>query len=60
MSENIQTDTINSQDQSLLIVDDDRPFLQRLARAMESRGFKVTTAESITEGITNVKANPPA
>ena len=34
-------------DKSLLIVDDDRLFLQRLARAMESRGFTVATAETI-------------
>ena len=26
-------------ERSLLIVDDDKSFLQRLARAMESRGF---------------------
>ena len=32
-------------DRSLLIVDDDKSFLQRLARAMEGRGFTVTTAE---------------
>ena len=28
-------------DKTLLIVDDDRAFCQRLARAMESRGFTV-------------------
>src|SRR5581483_2384610 len=36
-------------DKSLLIVDDDKPFLQRLARAMESRGFLVDTADSVAE-----------
>ncbi|MHA1157456.1 MAG: ActR/PrrA/RegA family redox response regulator transcription factor [Alphaproteobacteria bacterium] len=45
---------------SLLIVDDDRPFLQRLARAMESRGFQVVTAESVSEGLASVTAEPPA
>ena len=30
-------------DRSLLIVEDDKLFLARLARAMETRGFKVTT-----------------
>ncbi|MGD9738061.1 MAG: ActR/PrrA/RegA family redox response regulator transcription factor [Bauldia sp.] len=45
---------------SLLIVEDDRPFLQRLARAMETRGFTVQTAESVAEGIRQVEANPPA
>jgi len=28
-------------DNTLLIVDDDRAFLARLARAMETRGFEV-------------------
>lgn len=46
-------------DPSLLLVDDDAPFLRRLARAMESRGFDVETAESVAEGITKAKARPP-
>ena len=45
---------------NLLLVDDDRPFVTRLARAMESRGFSVETAESVTEAISKVKANPPS
>lgn len=47
-------------DPTLLLVDDDKPFLQRLARAMESRGFQVTTAESVEEGIAAVKTSAPA
>jgi two-component system, response regulator RegA len=47
-------------DKSLLIVDDDKPFLQRLARAMESRGFIVDTADSVAEGIRKAEAGPPA
>ena len=47
-------------DSSLLLVDDDRPFLNRLSRAMEARGFIVETAESITEGLAKVQANTPA
>ncbi|WP_193177999.1 ActR/PrrA/RegA family redox response regulator transcription factor [Oricola nitratireducens] len=47
-------------DKSLLIVDDDRLFLQRLARAMESRGFAVATAETIADGLAEVKKAPPA
>jgi two-component system response regulator RegA len=47
-------------DKSLLIVDDDKPFLQRLARAMESRGFTVDTADSVAEGIRKVEAGAPA
>lgn len=41
----------NSGERTLLIVDDDQPFLQRLAKAMERRGFEVTTADSATTGI---------
>lgn len=44
---------------TLLIVDDDKPFLQRIARAMETRGFAVETADSIAEGLAKVEANPP-
>jgi two-component system response regulator RegA len=48
------------QDMSLLIVDDDKPFLQRLARAMETRGYTVDTADTVAEGIRKVEASPPA
>jgi two-component system response regulator RegA len=44
----------------LLIVDDDRPFLQRLARAMEQRGYTVDTAETVAEGLRKVENLPPA
>lgn len=44
---------------SLLIVEDDRAFLQRLARAMETRGFTVQMAETVAEGKRLVEANPP-
>jgi len=44
---------------TLLLVDDDGPFLRRLARAMESRGFAVDTAESVAEGLEKARANPP-
>jgi two-component system response regulator RegA len=47
-------------DRTLLIVDDDRPFLTRLARAMEGRGFSVETAESVEEAVRKVKASSPA
>jgi CheY-like chemotaxis protein len=42
-------------DKTLLLVDDDKPFLTRLARAMETRGFEVRMAESVAEGIQQVK-----
>jgi len=47
-------------DRSLLIVEDDKAFLQRLARAMETRGFAVSTAESVADGLLQVEASPPA
>ncbi len=51
---------VEGEDTSLLIVDDDKPFLTRLARAMEIRGFVVETAESVEEAVAKVRANPPA
>ena len=48
------------EDRSLIIVDDDKPFLQRLARAMEIRGFEVRSAHSITEGVDLIRAKAPA
>jgi two-component system response regulator RegA len=47
-------------DRSLLIVEDDKLFLARLARAMEMRGFKVTIAETVADGLLQVEQNPPA
>ena len=44
----------------MLIVDDDSPFVQRLARAMEKRGFAVETALSVAEANGKVEAAPPA
>jgi len=49
-----------SNDRSLLIVEDDKSFLQRLARAMEVRGFSVTTAESVAEGLSRLETASPA
>ena len=47
-------------DKSLLIVDDDNPFRDRLARAMEKKGFKTIQASNVNEGITKAKNSPPA
>ena len=44
---------------SLLIVDDDAPLLNRLARAMERRGFEVRTAESVSAGIQAAQTDAP-
>jgi two-component system response regulator RegA len=48
------------EDRSLLLVDDDEPFLKRLARAMEKRGFDVETAGSVTAGRAIATGRPPA
>jgi len=47
-------------DKSLLIVDDDNPFRERLSRAMEKKGFVVTQAESVKKGIDSLKITKPA
>ena len=51
---------LNTEDRSLLIVDDDKPFLTRLARAMETRGYEVVSAESVEAGLAAVAGKPPA
>ena len=48
------------QDKSLLIVDDDNPFRDRLARSLERKGFKVTQAESVKSGIQKARESRPA
>ena len=53
-------DTLPEGDKSLLLVDDDKPFLQRLGRAMETRGFEVRMASSVAEALLEVKRDPPA
>ena len=52
--------TLPSDDRSLLIVDDDKPFLNRLGRAMEARGFDARLAGSVAEGLSEVAREAPA
>ena len=47
-------------DKSLLIVDDDNPLRDRLSRAMEKKGFQVSQAESVKQGINQAINSPPA
>ena len=47
-------------DKTLLLVDDDEPFLRRLTKAMENRGFKVESAGSVAAGRAIATARPPA
>ena len=60
----IEPDTLNKlsdfEDKSLLIVDDDNPFRERLARAMEKKGFVVTQAEGVKKGKDLVNQKKPA
>ena len=55
MKEQVILKNINDFDnKSLLIVDDDNPFRERLARAMEKKRFEVVQAESVQKGIESV------
>jgi two-component system, response regulator RegA len=56
----IATAGLMPSERTLLIVEDDKSFLQRLARAMETRGFIVTAAESVADGLLQVEKAPPA
>ena len=47
-------------ERSVLIVEDDRSFLQRLAKALEQRGFTVSIAESVADGLLQVEKAAPA
>ena len=55
----METQDTQNKEPRLLIVDDDRPFLQRIGRAMESRGFAVEMAESVGEGLEFIRKQPP-
>ena len=48
------------EDKTLLLVDDDEPFLKRLAKAMEKRGFEPECAGSVAAGKAIATARPPA
>jgi len=48
------------EERTLLLVDDDKPFLTRLSRAMEGRGFEVTIAETVADGKALARAGKPA
>ena len=48
------------EDNTLLLLDDDEPFLRRLAKAMEKRGFAVESAGSVAAGKAIATARPPA
>ena len=59
MSESAQN-TADLADKSLLIVDDDNTFRERLSRAMEKKGFVVSQAEGVKSGIASLNSKNPA
>ena len=48
------------EDRSCLVMDDDGPFVQRMARALAQRGFVVSAVSSVSEGKDIARLNPPA
>ncbi len=48
------------QDNSLLIVEDDKALAHRLSRAMEIRGFQVDVASTVEDGLAALRNHPPA
>ncbi len=57
---NVAAEVTEFVDRSLLIVEDDKAFLERLSRAMETRGFTVTSCDNVSEGLTQIGRAPPA
>ncbi len=44
---------------SLLLIDDDKPFVERLGKAMATRGFEVRLAHTVAEGISAINLKSP-
>ena len=44
---------------SLMIVEDDQPLMQSLARAMEAQGFRVITANSVADAFSQIQLSAP-
>ena len=59
MNNNLQNIS-DFEDKSLLIVDDDNHFRDRLSRAMEKKGFSVSQAEGVKKSIELIKSKKPA
>jgi two-component system response regulator RegA len=53
-------DRLTAEDRSLLIVDDDRPFRDRLSKTMSNRGFDVRVSSGLAETKNAISAAPPA
>ena len=48
-----------SEERTILIVDDDHAFAERLARALAQRGFTPSLAFSVAEALAKVTSDPP-
>jgi len=48
------------EDRSIIVVEDDQSFLNRLSRALQGRGFDVKTADNVVDGLALIRACPPA
>ncbi len=55
-----ENDAVLSTDATLLIVDDDEPFRNRLGRAMEKRGFQPILAAGVADAAKVLKDTAPA
>lgn len=60
MADDKQNLLADIEDKSLLVMDDDEPLRNRLARALTTRGFEVTTAGGVKEALAIVREKPPA
>ena len=62
MNEHVMEDALMASqlDRSLLIVDDDKAFAERLGRAMAARGYQPTVATCVADGMAALAIAPPA
>ncbi len=58
-SSNRELSRADAPERTLLVVDDDRIFCERLAQAMASRGFIARTAVSVAEALASIATAPP-
>jgi two-component system, response regulator RegA len=54
------SDAVLAGERSLLLVDDDAVFLDRLGKAMSKRGFDVRSADSVAKALAALAEAPPA
>jgi len=57
---NVTNIPIGITDRSLLLTEDDKPFREHLAQALEARGFTVTACENLAQSLSQLEADPPA